>query len=246
MTTRRTAQSCVGFNLTPPPFPPNRFLRILCKLRTLLPPPPPRSFTEIVPVATTVTDKDGEEQDIVVAKDDGPRAGTSLEGLAKLKSAFKKGGTTSAGNASQVSDGAAAVLLMRRDRAEALGVPVLGVFRTFAVRGVQPDEMGIGPAVAIPAALESLGIGVQDIDMYEINEAFASQALYSVRKLGIDMAKVNPVGGAISLGHPLGCTGARQIATLFSQLKRTGGKTGVVSMCIGTGMGAAAVFESEQ
>ena len=200
---------------------------------------------EIVPVKTVITDKEGEEQEITVSKDDGPRAGTSLATLAKLKPAFKPDGSTHAGNASQVSDGAAAVLLMRRSRADALGLKPLGAFRAYQVRGVQPDEMGIGPAVAIPAALESVGIGVDDVDIYEINEAFASQAVYCVNKLGIDMKKVNPVGGAIALGHPLGCTGARQIATLFNQLKRTDKKVGVVSMCIGTGMGAAGVFERE-
>merc|ERR1711865_253926 len=124
-------------------------------------------------------------------------------------------------------------------------MPILGVFRSFQVRGVKPDEMGIGPAVAIPAALGTLGIGIEDVDIFELNEAFASQAMYCVKKLGIPMEKVNPVGGAIALGHPLGCTGARQIATLFNQLKRLDQRVGVVSMCIGTGMGAAAVFERE-
>ena len=201
---------------------------------------------EIIPVHTIIEDADGEEKEIVVTKDDGPRPGTSLEGLAKLRTVFKpEGGTVTAGTASQVSDGAAAVLLMRRSEATKLGMPVIGVMRSYKVVGCEPDEMGVGPAVAIPAALEACGLTVADIDVYEINEAFAAQAVYCVKKLGVPMAKVNPLGGAIALGHPLGCTGARQIGTLLHQLRRTGQKTGVVSMCIGTGMGAAAVFEAE-
>mmetsp|Transcript_15234 Transcript_15234/g.17251 ORF Transcript_15234/g.17251 Transcript_15234/m.17251 type:complete len:438 (+) Transcript_15234:85-1398(+) len=199
---------------------------------------------EIVPVKVTTEDADGNEKEVVIAKDDGPREGTTEEGLAKLKPAFKKGGSTTAGNASQVSDGAAAVLLMRRSKAESLGVPIIGVFRGFKVVGVQPDEMGIGPAAAIPALLEDTDLKVSDIDIYEINEAFASQATYCVKKLGIPMEKVNPLGGAIALGHPLGMTGARQVATLLHELRRTKKKTGVVSMCIGTGMGAAGLFEA--
>lgn len=199
---------------------------------------------EIIPVTVTVEDKEGNEKEVVADKDEGPRAGTTLEGLAKLKAVFKKGGSTTAGNASQVSDGAAAVLMMRRSKAEEIGAPIIGVFRGFKVIGVLPDEMGIGPAAAIPALLEDTKLSVNDIDVWEINEAFASQATYCVKKLNIPMEKVNPLGGAISLGHPLGCTGARQVSTLLHQLKRTGGKTGVVSMCIGTGMGAAGLFEA--
>mmetsp|Transcript_662 Transcript_662/g.795 ORF Transcript_662/g.795 Transcript_662/m.795 type:complete len:438 (-) Transcript_662:168-1481(-) len=199
---------------------------------------------EIVPVKVTIEDKDGNEKEVVVSKDDGPRAGTTVEGLAKLKPAFKKGGSTTAGNSSQVSDGAAAVLLMRRSKAEELGAPIIGVFRGFKVVGVLPDEMGIGPAAAIPALLEDTKLAIGDIDIYEINEAFASQATYCVKKLGIPMSKVNPLGGAIALGHPLGMTGARQVATLLHELRRTKKKTGIVSMCIGTGMGAAGLFEA--
>merc|ERR1711865_1212571 len=147
--------------------------------------------------------------------------GTTMAGLAKLKPAFKKGGTTTAGNSSQVSDGASAVLLMRRSKAIELGMPILGAYRGFQVVGVQPDEMGIGPAAAIPAALKAAGLSVDDIDIFEINEAFASQAAYCVKKLGIPMSKVNPNGGAISLGHPLGNTGSRMVATLMAELKRT-------------------------
>lgn len=200
---------------------------------------------EIVPMTVTVTDKDGNKSTIVVDKDDGPRAGSTRAKLAKLKPAFKEGGSTTAGNASQVSDGAAAVLLMKRSKAKALGLPVLGSFRGFKVVGVAPDVMGIGPAVAIPAVLSEANVDIGSVDLFEINEAFASQAVYSVRKLGIPMEKVNPLGGAIALGHPLGCTGARQVATLMHELRRTKKQLGVVSMCIGTGMGAAALFEAE-
>ncbi|KAL2085118.1 hypothetical protein ACEWY4_018438 [Coilia grayii] len=199
---------------------------------------------EIVAVTTRFVDDSGTERTITVTKDDGVRPGTTLEGLAKLRPAFKPDGSTTAGNASQVSDGAAAVLLGRRSAVEALGLPVLGVLRASAVVGVPPDVMGVGPAYAIPAALEQAGVTVDDIDVYEINEAFASQAVYCVEKLGIPPEKVNPNGGAIALGHPLGCTGTRQVVTLLNELKRRGRRGyGVVSMCIGTGMGAAAVFE---
>ncbi|NXT57881.1 THIKB thiolase, partial [Pluvianellus socialis] len=200
--------------------------------------------TEIVPVKTTVLDDQGNPKTITVHQDEGIRPSTTLEGLAKLKPAFKENGSTTAGNASQVSDGAAAVLLAKRSKAAQLGLPVLGVLRSFAVVGVPPDVMGIGPAYAIPVAVEKAGLTLNDIDVYEINEAFASQAVYCVEKLGIPLEKVNPLGGAIALGHPLGCTGARQVVTLLNELKRRGKRAyGVVSMCIGTGMGAAAVFE---
>jgi len=201
---------------------------------------------EIVPVKTTFVDKEGNKKTIVVDKDDGPRPTTTLEGLGKLRTVFKKeGGTTTAGNSSQVSDGAAAVLLMRRSKANELGLKPIGVFRGYRVVGVKPDEMGVGPAEAIPAVLDTVGVSIDDIDIYEINEAFAAQAVYCVKKLGIPMHKVNPNGGAIALGHPLGCTGARQVSTLLNELHRTNQKLGVVSMCIGTGMGAAAVIEAE-
>lgn len=200
---------------------------------------------EIVPVKTVVKDKEGNSKEVVVSEDEGPKAST-LEGLGKLKAAFKPGGSTTAGNASQVSDGAAVVLLASRAVAKQLNLPVLGRLRSFAVVGVDPTLMGIGPAYAIPAALEKAQLSVNDIDIFEINEAFASQATMSVEHLKIPMEKVNPKGGAIALGHPLGATGARQIATLLPELKRSGKKLGVVSMCIGTGMGAAGVIESEQ
>jgi len=198
---------------------------------------------EIVPVTTVVKTPEGEKT-VTVSQDEGPRK-TTKEQLAKLKPAFKEGGTTTAGNSSQVSDGAAAVLAMKRGMAKKLGLPVLGTFRSFAVVGVPPSIMGIGPAFAIPEALKKANLKVSDIDVFEINEAFASQATYCIEKLGIPLEKVNPNGGAIALGHPLGCTGARQIATLLYELKRTKQRYGVISMCIGTGMGAAAVFERE-
>uniref|UniRef100_A0A452E416 Acetyl-CoA acyltransferase 1 n=1 Tax=Capra hircus TaxID=9925 RepID=A0A452E416_CAPHI len=199
---------------------------------------------EIVPVTTTVRDDKGTEQSVTVAQDEGIRPSTTMEGLAKLKPAFKEGGSTTAGNSSQVSDGAAAILLARRSKAEELGLPILGVLRSYAVVGVPPDIMGIGPAYAIPVALQKAGLTVDDVDIFEINEAFASQAVYCVEKLKLPLEKVNPLGGAVALGHPLGCTGARQVITLLNELKRRGKRAyGVVSMCIGTGMGAAAVFE---
>lgn len=199
---------------------------------------------EIVPVTTKIVAEDGTEQKVTVTKDEGVRSSTTFEGLTKLRPAFKPDGSTTAGNSSQVSDGAAAVLLGRRSVVEAAGLPVLGILRASAVVGVPPDVMGIGPAYAIPTALKQAGLTVDDIDVFEINEAFASQAVYCVEKLGIPVEKVNPNGGAIALGHPLGCTGARQVVTLLNELKRRGRRAyGVVSMCIGTGMGAAAVFE---
>lgn len=201
--------------------------------------------SEIVPVTTTVKAKDGTKTEVTVKADEGPREGTTLESLGKLKAVFKKGGSTTAGNASQVSDGAAMVLLARRSAAKELGLPILARMRSYAVVGVDPNLMGIGPAFAIPAALEKASLKVDDVDIFEINEAFASQATMTVNTLKIPKEKLNPKGGAIALGHPLGCTGARQIATLLPELARTNGKLGVVSMCIGTGMGAAGVIERE-
>ncbi|KAG0295516.1 3-ketoacyl-CoA thiolase with broad chain length specificity, partial [Linnemannia gamsii] len=144
-----------------------------------------------------------------------------------------------------VSDGAAAVLLMKRKTAEKLGLNIVGKYIASAVVGCEPKTMGVGPAVAIPAVLKKIGIQVKDIDVFEVNEAFASQAVYSIEHCGLPLEKVNPNGGAIAMGHPLGCTGARQIATLLPELKRQGKKLGLTTMCIGTGMGMAAVFERE-
>lgn len=189
-------------------------------------------MAEIVPVGS-------------VDKDDGIRATTTLEILSKLKPVFEENGVTTAGNSSQTTDGAAAVLLMTRAEAQRRHLKIMGVWRGFAVKGVPPRIMGIGPAAAIPAVLEQLSLSKEDIDIYEINEAFASQVTWCIDYLGLDPSKVNPNGGAIALGHPLGCTGARQIATLLHELQRRKQRYGVVSMCIGTGMGAAAVIEAE-
>ncbi|EGC40032.1 acetyl-CoA C-acyltransferase [Dictyostelium purpureum] len=196
---------------------------------------------EIVPV--TIKTEDGKE--VVVDKDEGIREQTTLADLAKLKPAFKSDGTTTAGNSSQMSDGAAACLVMKRSTAERLGLQIALVFRSFAAVGVEPSVMGIGPAAAIPVAVKQAGLSINDIDVFEINEAFASQAYYSCKKLGLDMSKVNPNGSGISLGHPLGATGARLTATISNEMKRRGARFGVVSMCIGTGMGAACVYERE-
>jgi acetyl-CoA acyltransferase 1 len=182
-----------------------------------------------------------------VSEDDGIRPQTTVASLAKLKPVFDpENGSTTAGNASQLTDGAAAVLLMTRQEADARGLDILGVWKSYAVKGVDPKIMGIGPAVAIPPALEMAGLKIEDIDVFEINEAFASQASWCVNELKIPEIKVNPNGGAIALGHPLGCTGARQIATLLHHMNKTGKRFGVVSMCIGTGAGAAAVIEVEK
>ena len=201
---------------------------------------------EITVYETIVKDKEGNDVKIKVDRDDGMREDTTLETLKKLKPAFdKKEGTVTAGNSSQVTDGSAAVLLTRRDVAKKLGLPVKGRIVGFAVAGCPPEIMGIGPAVAIPPALKKAGLTVNDIDVFEINEAFASQAVYCVKELKVPKEKLNPRGGAIALGHPLGCTGARQVVTLFNELERQNKKFGIISMCIGTGMGAAGVFERE-
>lgn len=201
---------------------------------------------EIIPVATKIVDpKTGDEKPVTVSVDDGIRPNTTMADLAKLKPVFKKDGTTTAGNSSQVTDGAAAVLLMKRSVAMQKGLPILGVFRTFCAVGVDPAIMGVGPAVAIPAAVKAAGLDVDDIDLFEINEAFASQFVYCRKKLDLDPEKVNVNGGAMALGHPLGTTGARCVATLLHEMRRRGKdcRFGVISMCIGTGMGAAAVLE---
>jgi acetyl-CoA acyltransferase 1 len=201
---------------------------------------------EIAPLTVKFTDpKTDEEKTVTVTKDDGVRPGITAESLGKIRPAFAKDGSIHAGNASQVSDGAAAVLLMKRSTAEKLGQPILGRYVTASIVGVPPLLMGIGPWKAIPVALQKAGISKDDVDIYEINEAFASQCVWCVKELGLDMAKVNPKGGAIAFGHPLGCTGARQVSTLLNELRRTGKKIGVTSMCVGTGMGMAAVWVAE-
>jgi acetyl-CoA acyltransferase len=178
-----------------------------------------------------------------VDTDEGVRRETSLEALAKLPAVFRLGGTVTAGNSSQTSDGAAAVVVMSRHKAEALGAPVLAVFRGFGVAGVPPEVMGIGPVEAVPKVLKTLGLRLEDIALIELNEAFAAQSLYVMQALELDPAKVNVNGGAIALGHPLGCTGARLTATLLSEMQRRQARYGMVTMCIGGGMGAASIFE---
>lgn len=181
----------------------------------------------------------------VVDFDDGVRPETTLESLAKMKPAFKETGSTTAANASQISDGASLVLLARRSAAEAAKLPILATFAGFEVAGVPPELMGIGPIEAVPKLLSRCGLGVDDIDLWEMNEAFASQAVFCAEHLKVDPAKVNVNGGAIALGHPLGSTGARLIATMLPELKRRGAKYGVVTMCVGTGMGAAGLVRME-
>ena len=176
-------------------------------------------------------------------KDEGMRRGIVMEDLQKLKAVFKKGGAVTAGNASQMNDGASVVLLMEKEKAKALGLTPIAKFLSYSVVGCEPATMGMGPVYAIPKALQMAGVKKEDIDVWEINEAFAAQAVACVNELGLQNANVNPNGGGIALGHPLGCTGAVLTCKLLSELKRTGKKYGVVSMCIGGGMGAAGVFE---
>ncbi|HVU49410.1 MAG TPA: thiolase family protein [Polyangia bacterium] len=197
---------------------------------------------EVVPVKTHVFD--GERwQDTTVDKDEGPRPDTSLEKLAALKPVFDPTGTVTAGNASPLNDGAAAVVLMAADEARKQGKRIRAYFRAFAVAGVPPAIMGIGPVPAVRKLLAKTGLTVDQIDLYEVNEAFASQALYCVRELGLPQDRVNVNGGAIALGHPLGATGARQIATALHELERRKGKYAVITMCVGGGMGAAGLIE---
>jgi len=176
--------------------------------------------------------------------DEGARADTTVEALTKLKPAFKMGGTVTAGNSSQMSDGASALLLMSKEKAEELGLKPLARFVSFATHGVAPEEMGIGPIKAIPKALKLANLELKDIDLIELNEAFAAQSLAVVQELGIDKEKVNVNGGAIALGHPLGCTGAKLTTSLIYEMKRRGSKYGLVSMCVGGGQGAAGIFEN--
>ena len=202
---------------------------------------------EIAPVTARLggVDANGRPttREFVFDVDEGVRPETSMEALAALRPAFAAGGTVTAGNASQTSDGAAAALVVSRARAEALGLAPLATFRAFALAGVDPEIMGVGPVEAIPKALRMAGLSVADVDLFEINEAFAAQAVHVVRALELDPERVNVNGGAIALGHPLGCTGTKLSATLIYELRRRGGGIGVVSMCIGGGMGAAGVFE---
>ncbi|OCA84814.1 acetyl-CoA C-acetyltransferase [Bacillus sp. FJAT-27986] len=202
---------------------------------------------EIVPVDVTFrqvgSDHKLKERSVQFTTDEGVREGTTTEVLAKLRPAFSLTGTVTAGNASQTSDGAAAVLLMDREKAEADGFKPLLKFRSFAVAGVPPELMGIGPVEAIPKALKLAGLSLSDIGLFELNEAFASQSIQVIRQLGLDEERVNVNGGAIALGHPLGCTGAKLTLSLLHEMKRRNEQFGIVTMCIGGGMGAAGVFE---
>ncbi len=198
---------------------------------------------EIAPIKARWFDDAGKATEAVIDNDTILRPDTTLEGLAKLRPAFDIKGTVTAGNASPLTDGAAAAVLMSEEKAKAMGVKALGYFIDFTVAGVAPDIMGIGPVPAIRKLLERNKLAVKDISVFEINEAFGAQAAYCVRELGIDAANVNPNGGAIALGHPLGVSGTRMTGALLRELKRRNGKYGVVSMCIGGGMGAAALFE---
>lgn len=203
---------------------------------------------EVVPVEVRKVwvDEAGErqEQSFVFDTDEGVRADSNLEALGKLRPVFRNGGSVTAGNSSQTSDGAAAVVLMSRERAEELGIEPLLAFRAFAVGGVAPDEMGIGPIKAIPRALELAGIGKDDVDLIELNEAFAAQSLAVINELGLDQEKINVNGGAIALGHPLGCSGAKLTVQVMHELQRRNARYALVTMCVGGGMGAAGVFEN--
>jgi acetyl-CoA acyltransferase len=202
---------------------------------------------ETVPLTVTVEELDerGRKQrrEVVFSEDEGVRRDTSLEGLTKLKPAFHVKGTITAGNASQMSDGAAASVVMSEERARALGAKPLARFVAYATAGCPPEEMGIGPVYAIPKALKLAGLSLDQIDLIELNEAFAAQSLAVMRTLGLDEERVNVNGGAIALGHPLGCTGAKLTATILRELERRGGRYGMVTMCVGGGMGAAGIFE---
>jgi len=209
-----------------------------------------RFDAETVPLEVEIVEPDGngnpKRRTFTFCCEEGPRSDTSLEALAKLKPAFKEDGTVTAGNSSQTSDGAAAVIIMSRPKAEALGLKPLVRFVAFAVGGVPPEVMGIGPVVAVPKALKLAGLSLKDIGLIELNEAFAAQAVAVVRELGMDEEIINVNGGAIALGHPLGCTGAKLTTQIINEMKRRDVQFGMVSMCIGGGMGAAGIFENLQ
>jgi acetyl-CoA acyltransferase len=204
---------------------------------------------EVVPVEVTFTEVPNgngnrtKTTKLVFDTDEGPRADTSLEVLAKLKPVFHAHGLVTAGNSSQMSDGAAASVIMSAEKARALGIEPLARFRAFATAGCPPEEMGVGPAFAIPKALKLAGLRLQDIDVIELNEAFAAQALAVIKLAGLDINRVNPNGGAIALGHPLGCTGAKLTASILRELERRNERYGLVTMCVGGGMGAAGIIE---
>jgi acetyl-CoA acyltransferase len=202
---------------------------------------------EVVPLNVVFEELDerGRKQrrEVVFQEDEGVRRGTNVEALAKLKPAFHIKGTITAGNASQMSDGAAAVVVMSEERARELGAKPLARFVAYATAGCPPEEMGIGPVFAVPKALKLAGLTLDQIDVIELNEAFAAQSLAVIKELGLDEEKVNINGGAIALGHPLGCTGAKLTATILRELERRNGRYGMVTMCVGGGMGAAGIFE---
>jgi acetyl-CoA acyltransferase len=202
---------------------------------------------EIVAVPVSFTAPNGSKpkrQEISFKVDEGPRADTSIEALGALKAAFHVKGVTTAGNSSQMSDGAAAAVVMSAERAKALGIHPLARYVAFATAGYKPEEMGLGPVFAIPKALKLAGLKLSDIDVIELNEAFAAQSLAVIKEAGLDPERVNPNGGAIALGHPLGCTGAKLTASVIRELKRRKGHYGMVTMCVGGGMGAAGIFEN--
>ena len=202
---------------------------------------------ETVTVPVSFTSPNGSKpkrHEIAFKMDEGPRADTSLEALLSLRPAFHAKGVVTAGNSSQMSDGAAAAVVMSAERAKALGIKPLARYVAFATAGYQPEEMGLGPVYAIPKALKMAGIKLSDIDVIELNEAFAAQSLAVIKEGGLDPEKINPNGGAIALGHPLGCTGAKLTATIIGELKRRNGRYGLVTMCVGGGMGAAGIFEN--
>jgi acetyl-CoA acyltransferase len=204
---------------------------------------------EVVPVPvsfTTPNDSRPKRIDSVFKMDEGPRADTSMEALGALKPAFHAKGTVTAGNSSQMSDGAAAVIVMSADRAKALGLKPLVRYVGYATAGYKPEEMGLGPVFAIPKVLKIAGLKLSDIEVIELNEAFAAQSLAVIKEGGLDPSIINPNGGAIALGHPLGCTGAKLTASLIRELKRRKARYGMVTMCVGGGMGAAGVFENLQ
>jgi len=206
-----------------------------------------RFTDETVQVPVSFTTPNGSEpkrQEIAFKFDEGPRADTSLQALLSLRPAFHARGTVTAGNSSQMSDGAAAAVVMSADRAQALGIRPLARYLAFATAGYKPEEMGIGPVYAIPKALKMAGLSLDQIDVIELNEAFAAQSLAVIKEAGLDPERVNPNGGAIALGHPLGCTGAKLTATIIRELKRRNGRYGLVTMCVGGGMGAAGIFEN--
>jgi len=203
---------------------------------------------EIVPLTVAFAQPNGgarlKKTEVEFRADEGPRADTSMEALAKLKPAFHAKGIVTAGNSSQTSDGAAAAVVMSADRARSLGIRPLARFVAYSYAGCLPEEMGMGPVYAVPKALKLAGLTLDQIDLIELNEAFAAQALAVIQQLGLDPARVNGNGGAIALGHPLGCTGAKLTATVVHELSRRGAKYGMVTMCVGGGMGAAGIFEN--